>query len=44
MPGIVGMCAFWIYYWLLSKKINPMWLILGTMVLGVVGAFFGFLG
>ena len=44
MPGVVGMCAFWIYYWLLSKKINPMWLILGTMVLGVVGAFFGFLG
>ena len=43
MPGIVGMSAFWIYYRLLAKKINPMWLILGTMVLGVIGAYFGFL-
>ncbi len=43
MPGMLGMVAFWIYYWLLSKKINPMWLIVGTMVLGVVGAFFGVL-
>lgn len=43
MPGVLGMMAFWAYYWLLSKKINPMVLIFGTMVLGVVGAFFGFL-
>ncbi len=43
MPGILGMAAFWIYYWLLSKKISPNWLIIWTMVLGVVGAFFGFL-
>ena len=43
MHGIVGMSAFWIYYRLLAKKINPMWLILGTMVLGVIGAYFGFL-
>lgn len=43
MPGILGMAAFWIYYWLLSKKISPTWLIIGTMVLGVIGAYFGFL-
>ena len=43
MPSIVGMSAFWIYYRLLAKKINPMWLILDTMVLGVIGAYFGFL-
>lgn len=43
MPGMLGGIAFWIYYWLLSKKINPMVLILATMVLGIVGAFFGFL-
>ncbi len=43
MPGILGMAAFWIYYWLLSKKISPNWLIIWTMVLGVVGALFGFL-
>jgi len=44
MPGILGMAAFWIYYWLLAKKVNPSWLIVGTMVLGVIGVFFGFLG
>ena len=41
--GILGLGAFWAYYWLLSKKINPSYLVLGTMVLGVIGAFFGFL-
>ena len=43
MPGMLGMCAFWIYYWLLSKKVNPMVLIVATMVVGIVGAFFGVL-
>lgn len=43
VPGMLGACAFWLYYWLLSKKINPSWLIVGTMVLGIVGAFFGVL-
>lgn len=44
MPGMLGLSATWIYYWLLKKKVNPMWLILGTMILGVVGVYFGFLG
>ena len=43
MPGILGLGAFGLYYWLLSKKVNPSILIVGTMVLGVVGAYFGFL-
>ena len=43
MPGMLGMAAFWLYYWLLSKKINPMVLILCTMVVGIIGAFFGVL-
>ncbi|BDC90299.1 PTS mannose transporter subunit IID [Leptogranulimonas caecicola] len=43
MPGMLGMAAFWIYYWLLSKKISPSWLIVGSMLLGVVGVYFGFL-
>lgn len=43
MPGMLGMLAFWLYYWLLSKKINPMALIVATMVVGIVGAFFGVL-
>lgn len=43
MPGALGLTAFWIYYWLLSKKVNPMILILATMVIGIAGAFFGVL-
>ena len=43
MPGMLGMIAFWLYYWLLSKKINPMVLIVATMVVGIIGAFFGVL-
>lgn len=43
MPGILGLVAFGLYYWLLSKKVNPSILIVGTMVLGVIGAYFGFL-
>lgn len=43
MPGLVGLGAFWAYYGLLAKKINPAILILATMVLGIVGAYFGFL-
>ena len=43
MPGMLGMLAFWLYYWLLSKKINPMVLIVATMAVGIVGAFFGVL-
>ena len=31
MPGMLGMLAFWLYYWLLSKKINPMVLILSLI-------------
>lgn len=43
MPGMLGCLAFWLYYWLLSKKINPMVLIVATMVVGIIGAFFGVL-
>lgn len=43
MPGMLGIAALGIYYWLLKKKVNPMILIVGTMILGIVGAFFGFL-
>lgn len=43
MPGMLGIAALGIYYWLLKKKVNPMILIIGTMILGIAGAFFGFL-
>lgn len=44
MPGVVGLGATWSYYWLLKKKNNPMVLIIGTMILGIIGVYFGFLG
>ena len=40
MPGMLGMIAFWLYYWLLSKKINPMVLIVATMVVGIIRPFY----
>lgn len=43
MPGMLGLASFWIYYYFLSKKVNPMVLILCTMVIGVIGSFFGIL-
>lgn len=44
MPGIVGMGFMGLYYWMLGKKISPTWIIIFTMILGVVGVYFGFLG
>lgn len=41
MPGIVGLGFMWFYYWLLGKKVSPTWLILGTMVFGVIVVYFG---
>ena len=37
MPGMIGLGVTWFYYWLLNKKINPLWLIVGTMFVGIVG-------
>ena len=44
MPGMLGLGATLLYYWLLKKKVNPMILILVTMVIGCIGVYFGFLG
>lgn len=43
MPGLIGLGGTWMYFWLLKKKVNPIMLILGTMVLGIAGAYFGIL-
>lgn len=37
MPGMIGLSVTWVYYWLLKKKVNPLVLILGTMILGIAG-------
>lgn len=43
MPGLIGLGGTWMYFFLLKKKINPVVLIFGTMVAGVIGAYFGIL-
>lgn len=44
MPGLVGLSVTWLYYWLLSKKVNPLVLIVGTMVAGIAGVYLGIFG
>ncbi len=44
MPGIVGISVTWLYYWLLSKKVNPVLIIVGTIIVGIVGVYVGFFG
>ena len=41
MPGLIGLSVTWIYYWLLKKKVNPLLLIVGTMVIGIAGKAIG---
>lgn len=45
LPGMIPLGVTWLYYWLLGKKkINIIWLIIGTIVVGIAGAYFGILG
>lgn len=43
-PGLPILVIFGLTYWMLKKKINPLLIMLIMLVLGIVGAFFGFLG
>lgn len=43
MPGLIGLGGTWMFYWFLKKKIHPVRLIFGTMVVGIIGAYFGVL-
>lgn len=44
MPGMLGLGATLLFYWLLKKKVSPMILIVASMILGCLGVYFGFLG
>lgn len=44
LPGMVGLGVTWLYYWLISKKVNPIMIILGTIVIGILGVYVGFFG
>lgn len=44
IPGIPKLLVFWLAYKLLKKKTSPLLIMLIMLILGIAGAFFGFLG
>ncbi|CBJ81691.1 PTS family enzyme IID, mannose-specific [Xenorhabdus bovienii SS-2004] len=44
MPGLMPLLLTFGCMWLLRKKVNPLWIIMGFFILGIVGFRFGFLG
>ncbi|PHM69442.1 PTS mannose transporter subunit IID [Xenorhabdus kozodoii] len=44
LPGIAPLLLTFGCMWLLRKKVNPLWIIIGFFVIGIVGYYFGFLG
>ena len=44
LPGMLSLVVMGIYYYLMNKKVNVMWLLIGTAILGIVCAQFGILG
>jgi len=43
MPGMLSFAALGIYYWLLKKKVNVVWLLVGTVVIGIIFSWLGIL-
>ncbi len=43
-PGLLPLGVTWLYYWLLKKKVQPLTLLVCTMIFGVICAYFGILG
>ena len=41
IPGAIGLGVTWLYYWLLGKKVNPIMIILGTILIGILGVSIG---
>lgn len=37
MPGLLALGLTFLCMWILKKKVNPLWLILGLFVVGIVG-------
>ncbi|MDC9588672.1 PTS mannose transporter subunit IID [Xenorhabdus sp. XENO-10] len=44
LPGIAPLLLTFGCMWLLRKKVNPLWIIIGFFVIGIVGYHLGFLG
>lgn len=43
LPGMLPLLATGVYYYLLKKKINVIWIIIGTAIFGIICAQFGIL-
>lgn len=43
-PGIPVLLVFGLTYWLLKKKLNPLWIMLIMLLLSIAGAYFKLLG
>ncbi|XZQ56855.1 MAG: PTS mannose transporter subunit IID [Arsenophonus sp.] len=43
MPGLVPLLLTLLCMWLLRRKINPLWIIIGFFILGIIGCLTGFL-
>jgi len=44
LPGAAALGLTFLCMWLLNKKVNALWIILGMFVVGILGAWSGFLG
>ncbi|PHM72955.1 PTS mannose transporter subunit IID [Xenorhabdus sp. KJ12.1] len=44
LPGLAPLLLTFGCMWLLRKKVNPLWIIIGFFVIGIIGYYFGLLG
>lgn len=44
LPGLAALGLTFLCMWLLRKKVNALWIILGMFAVGILGAWTGFLG
>ena len=44
LPGLAALGLTFLCMWLLRKKVNALWIILGMFAIGILGAWTGFLG
>ncbi|TFH53289.1 PTS mannose transporter subunit IID [Actinomyces viscosus] len=44
LPGLAALGLTFLCMWLLNKKVNALWIILGMFVVGILGRWTGFLG
>lgn len=43
LPGLLPLAASLAVFWLIRKRVSPVWVLIGTLVVGLVAGFFGVL-